>query len=66
MSARVEPETTHNSGLFIFDIFHAPYGCSTWPALWLTKPFNRTLNGEIDVVEAANIATGGDQMTLYT
>jgi hypothetical protein len=66
ISARVESKQTYNSGLFIFDILHSPYGCSTWPALWLTDPSNWPLNGEIDVLEATNTASTGNQVTLHT
>jgi len=45
---------------------HTPYGCSTWPALWLADESNWPTNGEIDVVEAVNQATTGNQMTLHT
>ena len=65
-SARVESKTNYNSGLFIFDVVHSPYGCSTWPALWLTDPSNWPLNGEIDVIEAANTASTGNQVALHT
>ncbi|KAI9834550.1 MAG: hypothetical protein M1819_002926 [Sarea resinae] len=65
-SVRVESKNQYNSGLFVFDILHTPYGCGTWPALWLADPANWPTNGEIDVVEAVNTATTGNQMTLHT
>lgn len=65
-SVRVESKKTYDSGLFIFDIKHTPYGCGTWPALWLTDSSNWPENGEIDVMEATNKADTGNQMTLHT
>ncbi|KAI9676425.1 MAG: hypothetical protein M1817_000582 [Caeruleum heppii] len=65
-SARVSSKKQYNSGLFIFDILHTPYGCGTWPALWLVDQVNWPMNGEIDVVEAVNAATTGNQMALHT
>jgi hypothetical protein len=65
-SIRIQSTKTYNDGLFIFDILHAPYGCGTWPALWLADAYNWPTNGEIDVVEANNAATTGNQMTLHT
>lgn len=65
-SARVSSRTTYDDGLFIFDISHAPYGCATWPAVWLTNQYNWPLDGEIDVVESVNQAANGNEMTLHT
>ncbi|KAF4983183.1 hypothetical protein FZEAL_1340 [Fusarium zealandicum] len=65
-SVRVESKKTYNDGLFIFDIKHTPYGCGTWPALWLTDSSNWPDNGEIDVMEATNKADDGNQMTLHS
>lgn len=65
-SVRVESKKQYNSGVFIFDVKHTPYGCGTWPALWLSDPNNWPNNGEIDMMEAVNQATSGNQMTLHT
>jgi len=65
-SVRITSKTQYNDGLFIFDVLHTPYGCGTWPALWLTDPNNWPTNGEIDVLEAVNTAATGNQMTLHT
>ncbi|RYP79718.1 hypothetical protein DL770_006560 [Monosporascus sp. CRB-9-2] len=65
-SVRLESKTQYNQGLFIFDVKHSPHGCGTWPALWLADPNNWPDNGEIDIMEAVNQATDGNQMTLHT
>ncbi|KAI1168961.1 concanavalin A-like lectin/glucanase domain-containing protein [Nemania serpens] len=65
-SVRVESKRQYNKGLFIFDVRHTPYGCGTWPALWLTDQSNWPDHGEIDIMEAVNQATDGNQMTLHT
>ena len=65
-SARITSKNQYNDGLFIFDITHSPYGCGTWPAIWLSDTSNWPYHGEIDVIEAVNQATTGNQMTLHT
>lgn len=65
-SVRVSSNKQWNSGLFLFDIQHAPYGCATWPAVWLSDQYNWPNNGEIDIIEAVNQATTGVQSTLHT
>ena len=65
-SVRLESKKQYDDGLFIFDILHSPYGCGTWPALWLTDPANWPTHGEIDIMEAVNGATDGNQVALHT
>ncbi|KAB8225549.1 concanavalin A-like lectin/glucanase domain-containing protein [Aspergillus novoparasiticus] len=65
-SVRLESKTGYDNGLFVFDILHTPYGCGTWPALWLTDTYNWPDNGEIDVLETTNNAPEGNAVTLHT
>ena len=44
-SVRITSKKQYDSGLFIFDVLNSPYGCSTWPALWLSDPNNWPANG---------------------
>ncbi|KAJ5262720.1 hypothetical protein N7524_008025 [Penicillium chrysogenum] len=60
-SVRVESRNTYDSGLFIFYIIHTPFGCATWPALWLTDGYNWPMNGEIDVLETTNVGSHGNE-----
>ncbi|KAI2793498.1 hypothetical protein POX_a00078 [Penicillium oxalicum] len=64
-SVRIESKKSYDAGLFLFDIFHTPYGCGTWPALWMTDSQNWPNNGEIDVVESHNAGTHGNEMSLH-
>jgi len=36
-SVRLESKKQYGPGLFLFDVKHTPYGCGTWPALWLSE-----------------------------
>ena len=46
-SVRIESKNQYNDGLFLFDILHTPYGCGTWPSVWLADPANWPNHGEI-------------------
>ncbi|KAK3902836.1 glycoside hydrolase [Staphylotrichum tortipilum] len=58
-SVRLESKAQYGPGLFLFDVKHTPYGCGTWPALWLTDTSNWPTNGEIDLLESVNLASSG-------
>ena len=47
-SVRITSKKQYDSGLFVFDVLNSPYGCSTWPALWLSDPSNWPTNGTCD------------------
>jgi hypothetical protein len=65
-SVRIESKNQYDRGLLIFDILHTPFGCGTWPALWLTDGYNWPKNGEIDVLETTNDGSHGNEITLHT
>lgn len=65
-SIRVTSKNQWDTGLFVFDVIHSPYGCGTWPAVWLSDPNNWPEHGEIDVIEAVEQGNKGNQMTLHT
>ena len=65
-SVRITSKKQFHSGLFVFDIKHTPYGCGTWPAVWMADPSDWPGNGEIDVVETVNQGNTGNQMALHT
>lgn len=58
-SVRIVSKKTYNDGLFIFDVKQIPYGCGTWPALWLVNETNWPLHGEIDIIEGVNNGLAG-------
>jgi len=63
-SVRIQSKKRYDSGLFILDLTHAPWGCSVWPAFW-TVGDNWPNNGEIDVFEGVHDNTH-NQMTWHT
>jgi hypothetical protein len=68
-SVRVESKRQYPVGtLFLFDVRHSPFGCGTWPALWLSDPNPAVwpANGEIDVFEATNLGDRGNTASLHT
>lgn len=65
-SVRIESRNTYDSGLFVFHIIHTPFGCATWPALWLTDGYNWPMNGEIDVLETTNVGSHGNEVSIHT
>ncbi|CAI6331867.1 unnamed protein product [Periconia digitata] len=65
-SVRITSKRTWSTGLFLFDVIHAPHGCATWPALWLSDIPAWPEHGEIDVFESVNAVTTGNHVTLHT
>ena len=65
-SVRIESKNQYNDGLFIFDILHTPYGCGTWPAVWLTDPANWPNHGEIGGYTLAVIGFSNETRDILT
>ncbi|KIW83989.1 hypothetical protein Z517_03235 [Fonsecaea pedrosoi CBS 271.37] len=64
-SVRISTQRSWTHGLFIGDFNHAPGGvCGSWPAFWTLGP-NWPNNGEIDIMEGANMANY-NAATLHT
>ncbi|THH30577.1 hypothetical protein EUX98_g3615 [Antrodiella citrinella] len=64
-SIRINTKDRYTIGtLWIADMLHAPYGCSTWPAFWSSAP-TWPSGGEIDTFEGVNQVTMS-QMGLHT
>ena len=63
-SVRVSSSATYDTGLFVIDVQHMPYGCGTWPAFWLVGP-SWPNNGEIDIIEGVNNQQS-NKMTLHS
>ncbi|KIW97726.1 uncharacterized protein Z519_01310 [Cladophialophora bantiana CBS 173.52] len=64
-SVRISTQRSWTHGLFIGDFNHAPGGvCGSWPAFWTLGP-NWPYNGEIDIMEGANLVTY-NAATLHT
>jgi len=52
--------------VWVVDMWHAPYGCSVWPALWTWSPGSAwPAGGEIDIFEGINLSPSS-QMGLHT
>jgi len=63
-SVRITSTTQYNTGLFILDLNHAPWGCGVWPAFWTAGP-NWPYNGEIDILEGVH-NNQNNQITWHT
>ncbi|KAF9012591.1 concanavalin A-like lectin/glucanase domain-containing protein [Cyathus striatus] len=68
-SVKITTKASYNLGsIWVADIFHAPYGCGLWPAIWSWAPHasgSWPAGGEIDTFEAVNQARF-NQMGLHT
>ncbi|KAI0033145.1 glycoside hydrolase family 16 protein, partial [Vararia minispora EC-137] len=66
MSVRVSSKVTYNTGLFILDANHAPWGCAVWPAFWtLGNTGIWPQSGEIDIIEGVH-DNAHNQVTWHT
>ncbi|KAF2118478.1 concanavalin A-like lectin/glucanase domain-containing protein [Lophiotrema nucula] len=59
-SVRLESRLTFTEGLFVLDLKHLPVGCGTWPAFWTVGLGKWPADGEIDIIEGVNDASGNE------
>ncbi|KAH9962451.1 endo-beta-glucanase [Russula dissimulans] len=52
-SVRITSNSQYTTHVSIFNIFHMPQGCGTWPAIW-EDGSNWPAGGEIDILEGVN------------
>ncbi|KAF9440842.1 glycoside hydrolase family 16 protein [Macrolepiota fuliginosa MF-IS2] len=66
-SVRISTKDTFGIGtVWVVDMWHAPFGCSVWPALWTFSPGAQwPAGGEIDIFEGINLHPTS-QMGLHT
>ncbi|EKG19108.1 Glycoside hydrolase family 16 [Macrophomina phaseolina MS6] len=65
-SIRLESKRSWTHGLFLADIAHMPgAACGVWPAFWTLGSGAWPYNGEIDLIEGANL-NADNQITLHT
>ncbi|KAF9044712.1 glycoside hydrolase family 16 protein [Hymenopellis radicata] len=53
-SVRISSYAQYNTGLFILDLNHAPWGCGVWPAFWTLGSGTWPQTGEIDIIEGVH------------
>ncbi|PIL31983.1 hypothetical protein GSI_06687 [Ganoderma sinense ZZ0214-1] len=64
-SVRISSQTQYNTGLFILDLNHAPWGCGVWPAWWTLGGGQWPYTGEIDIIEGVH-DNAHNQVTWHT
>lgn len=63
-SVRLRSNKQYSTSVMIFNVWHMPQGCGTWPAIW-TVGADWPNKGEIDILEGVN-DVGPNQATLHT
>ncbi|KAL4243543.1 Glycosyl Hydrolase Family 16 [Abortiporus biennis] len=64
-SVRISSKKIYNTGLFILDLDHAPWGCGVWPAWWTVNGQAWPYQGEIDILEGVH-DNSHNQVTWHT
>jgi len=64
-SVRISSQKQYNTGLFIMDLDHAPWGCGVWPAWWTVGGGQWPYTGEIDIIEGVH-DNSHNQVTWHT
>ncbi|KAI0662806.1 glycoside hydrolase family 16 protein [Cubamyces menziesii] len=64
-SVRISSQKQYNTGLFILDLNHAPWGCGVWPAWWTLGGGQWPYTGEIDIIEGVH-DNAHNQVTWHT
>jgi len=64
-SVRISSRKQYNTGLFILDLDHAPWGCGVWPAWWTVGGGQWPFTGEIDIIEGVH-DNAHNQVTWHT
>ncbi|TFK89981.1 glycoside hydrolase family 16 protein [Polyporus arcularius HHB13444] len=64
-SVRISSKKQYNTGLFILDLNHAPWGCGVWPAWWTLGGGQWPYTGEIDIIEGVH-DNAHNQVTWHT
>lgn len=63
-SVRIKSNNQYTTSVMIFNLYHMPAGCGTWPAIW-TVGNDWPNQGEIDILEGIN-DLAPNQVTLHT
>ncbi|KZV99653.1 hypothetical protein EXIGLDRAFT_724659 [Exidia glandulosa HHB12029] len=64
-AVRITTQDTYNLGtLWIFDVYHIPWGCGVWPSIWTMGP-DWPQGGEIDIIEGIN-RQPANQIAVHT
>ncbi|KAH6901272.1 endo-beta-glucanase [Coprinopsis sp. MPI-PUGE-AT-0042] len=53
-SVRIRSWKTYSRHVAVFDLYHMPEGCGTWPAIWEVAESGWPYGGEVDIMEGVN------------